>query len=236
MLYKHTLKYRSVSLLHVLTDLYVFASFSSRLPAVWSSTSLCVPAGVVVRQQHTWPRLRGQHAHVSAVASTSAPTARRLSTVQPPAEWCSPDLISPPPSRPHSYQAALAARGASGACDRTEQNWDFNHCLFLTGWITFYGPARVSLAPTKVWTLSIDVWLGSCLCTVAKRGWTLALPKWINWLRHFFKHYWDNQPEGVIWLKPLSSVSDKHRMPKENNADEKALNCTVILSFKMRWM
>lgn len=118
----------------------------------------------------------------------------------------------------------------------TEQNWDFNHRLFLTGWITFYGPARVSLAPTKVWTLSIDVWLGSCLCTVAKRDWTLALPKWINWLRHFFKHYWDNQPEGVIWLKPLSSVSDKHRMPEENNADEKALNCTVLLSFKMRWM
>lgn len=87
----------------------------SRPPAVWSSTSLCVPASAAAHQRHICPRFRGPRAHVPAVSSTSAPTARRPSTTRPPAEWCSPDPTSPPLKPPPSYQAALAARGTSGA-------------------------------------------------------------------------------------------------------------------------
>lgn len=44
---------------------------------------------------------------------------------------------------------------------------------------------------------------------------TLALCDRINLLKHLLQHCWDNQPESVIWLKLLSSVSDKHVMPKK---------------------
>lgn len=105
----------------------------ARLPAVWSSTSLCVTASVVARQQLIWLRLRGPRAHAPAVSSTSARAARRLSTARPPAELCSLDPTLSPPRRPRSYQEVLAVRGTSGACDRSLLR--FYSLTILSGWI-----------------------------------------------------------------------------------------------------
>ncbi len=96
--------------------MHMFGSLR-RLPAVWSSTSLCAPAGAAARRPYILPRFRGPSAHASAVNLTSAQTARRPSMARPPAELCSLDLTFLPPNRPQSYPAALAARGPSGVCD-----------------------------------------------------------------------------------------------------------------------
>lgn len=105
----------------------------SRLPAVWSNTSPCVPASVAAHQQHIWRRFRGPRALAPAVSSTSAQTARSPSTAPPPAEWWSPDPTSPAPKQPRSYQAALAARGASGACDGALLRFLFTDCFNWVG-------------------------------------------------------------------------------------------------------
>lgn len=60
---------------------------------------------------------KGPHALAQAVSLTFAPAVKNHSTAQHPVERCSRGPISPTPRQPQSFQGALAAKGASGACD-----------------------------------------------------------------------------------------------------------------------